>query len=71
MANTLADLQREITARNRARAAELKRSAAVPPSAESHQGLALARGARVLDLVTGEEGVIIDGTAEHIILANS
>lgn len=67
MANTLEDLQREIGARNRQRAAALKESASPPPAADRSLGLAFGRGARVLDLVTGEEGTIIDATAEHII----
>ena len=42
-------------------------TAARSPAAVPH-GLALAIGTRVLDLITGEEGVIVDGTVQHIIV---
>lgn len=42
----------------------------VPPSAsEVHQGLAFASGGRVLDLVEGEPGIIISGSAQHLVTA--
>ncbi len=67
----LSQAHRELLALNRRRAEILAAHVPSPASAEPHQGLALAVGRRVLDLVTGEEGVIIDGTVEHIIVTTA
>ena len=51
----------EIAALSSASSAALAAAAAPPPSAEEQMGLALTPGARVFDLVTGQEGTIVAG----------
>ena len=66
----MADLQqltREFQSLGRQRRGQLAAAATSPEAAASDQGLTFRTGARVLDLVTGEEGIIVDGTAEHIV----
>lgn len=65
----LTQQQRELASLNRQRAANLGAASPSQLPVALKLGLALAIGARVLDLVTGEIGVIIDGNVEHIILS--
>jgi hypothetical protein len=58
----------EIEALSRASMAALAASACAPPSAEERMGLALRPGARVFDLVTGQEGEVIAGSAAHYVV---
>jgi hypothetical protein len=46
----------------------LKAGARPPASAEERMGLALLPGARVLDLVTGQEGEVISGTRANYVV---
>jgi len=46
----------------------LKKGARPPVSAEEMMGLALLPGARVLDLVTGQEGEVIGGTRANYVV---
>jgi len=65
LTNRLREYQ-SLTASQRAALAALP----PPPSAVgTPQGLELPLNQRVLDLVTGIEGIIEDGTANHIIVA--
>ena len=50
--------------------AALTSGVATDPAASSG-ALSLALGARVLDLVTGQEGVILGGRVEHILVPAS
>lgn len=67
----LSNAQRELQALNRRRASLLGKQVGLPTPVAGVTGLALSVGARVLDLVTGQEGVIIDATAEHIITGSA
>jgi hypothetical protein len=65
------DLQhssREIESLTGRLAADLRRRIQQPAPPELNQGLAHAPGARVLDLVTGQEGVIIGGSTDTVII---
>jgi hypothetical protein len=66
MAN-LGDTLREIAALNEQRRQAIDRACCVPLPTAAPCGLAYAPGKRVLDLITGQEGVIVDGKAEHVI----
>ena len=59
---------REAGAYNRKRREMGRALSSFPSPAAAPHGLALAIGTRVLDLITGLEGVIVDGAANHIIL---
>jgi hypothetical protein len=64
----LPHLLSEIAAYTRASGAALRAAATPPPSAEERMGLALKPGARVFDLVTGQEGEVLAGTAAHYVV---
>jgi hypothetical protein len=46
----------------------LQKGARPPLSAEERMGLALLPGARVLDLVTGQEGEVMGGTRANYVV---
>lgn len=64
----LAHLLSEISALSKGAAADLAAAALPPHSAEERMGLALRPGARVFDLVTGQEGEVLAGTAAHYVV---
>jgi hypothetical protein len=66
-ANPLANAIRAVGSLNQQRAAALSGSLHAPAPAQRALGLAFSAGDRVLDLVTGQQGVITDATAEHLI----
>lgn len=58
---------REVAAVTRQQRHRTMQAASAAAAPATPHGLALALGTRVLDLVTGQTGEIIDGRAEHII----
>ncbi len=67
----VSNIQREIKALNRRQAAQLASSLNPTTPAGGPPARALVTGSRVLDLVTGQEGVIVNATTEHIIIGAS
>jgi hypothetical protein len=61
----------EIRSLNQGASAALAAAAAPPPSAEERMGLALRPGARVFDLVTGQEGEVLAGTIAHYVVPSA
>jgi hypothetical protein len=53
---------------NRRAARSMARRCSGPGCVADDLGLAFRPGARVMDLVTGKEGVIVDGTRENIVV---
>lgn len=66
----LAHIIREAAALSAAGDAALAKGAALNPHTRG-QVLSLAPGTRVLDLVTGLEGVIVDGHTEQILISGA
>lgn len=62
---------REIAGLNEAARAALGAAAVPPPSAEENLGLALRPGARVFDVVTGQEGEVIAGSSAHYLVPSA
>lgn len=62
----IANATRAHHSRNRRRAKSVGHLATPPAPAVSAPGLALATGARVLDLVTATEGKVLDACADHL-----
>lgn len=68
---TNADVDRELERMRQsraARAAELAGAARGAGSPEQRLGLALAPGARVFDPITGQEGVVLGGSRENVVV---
>lgn len=57
-------------AESRSRAA-LRGASAPPPTPEERLGMELKPGARVVDMVTGQEGVIVAGNAAHTLIPSA
>ena len=68
---TLDNLIRELQASAKQRDTEFAGAAAPQLPAYVRLGRAWQPGDRVLDLVTGETGVVIDGKRENVILATA
>ncbi len=62
---------REIVSLNKAANADLGAAVVPPPSAEENLGLALRPGARVFDVVTGQEGEIVAGSRAHYLVPSA
>jgi hypothetical protein len=67
----LSQVQRETAALNRRLTRDAIARSPSPASVQTNLGLALAIGDRVLDLISGEQGVIVDATVEHVIVSAS
>lgn len=64
----LPHLLSEIAALSALGGAALRAAATAPPSPEERMGLALRPGARVFDLVTGQEGEVLAGSTAHYVV---
>jgi hypothetical protein len=64
----IGQVMREVAEAAREARERLKKGARPPASAEGNMGLALLPGARVLDLVTGQEGEVIGGTRANYVV---
>jgi hypothetical protein len=62
---------REIAGLNEAARVALGAAGVPPPSAEENMGLALRPGARVFDVVTGQEGEVIAGSRAHYLVPSA
>lgn len=64
----IGEVIREMTLARRLELEQLAADVPAPARTEDRMGLALRPGARVLDLVTGQEGTIDGGTRTHTIV---
>jgi hypothetical protein len=62
------DVAREVAALSKQRAATLQTAAAPVAGGRKNLSMSLPIGARVLDLVTGVEGTVIDGKRENVVI---
>lgn len=62
---------REIASLTRQQAADLRGRVQVAAAPELNQGLSHGPGTRVIDLVTGQEGVIVGGNTEQLIIPSA
>ena len=69
MANDpLNNLVREITAATQQRGADFAAAVGVPAPGGETKSMAIAIGTPVLDLVTGQTGVVVNGKRENIVV---
>lgn len=64
----LVRLQDRVRQNRTARERELETARGKPLSADSTLGRTFVAGDRVFDLVTGQEGTVIDGTRENVVV---
>jgi hypothetical protein len=62
------DVLRETATLARQRDAAFSSAATLQPGGVKALSMALPIGTRVLDLITGEEGVIVDGKRENVLI---
>lgn len=62
------DSIREFNALGKQQDAAIAAAAAPVPGGPHNQSMSFAIGTRVLDLVTGESGTVIDGKRENVII---
>lgn len=62
------ELLRELTTSAKQRDSAFAAAAAPPAGGMKSRLMAIAIGTRVLDTITGEEGVVIDGKRENVVI---
>lgn len=68
MADVLAQIRERMRQNRAARAEQLAAALGSPPSAATSSSGTLIANSRVFDTVSGQEGIVIDGTRENVVV---